>query len=295
MAKCKLCPRNCDIDRSTEKGFCRVSDKPTLGRAELHFWEEPCISGYGGSGAIFFSGCNMGCIFCQNMPLSRGKVGKEISTHSLQSIFYDLIDKGADNINLVTPTHFVPVIADALSKEKLPVPVIYNTSSYENTETLKLLDGLIDIYLPDLKYMKSGIARAFSNAPDYPERAVSAIKEMYRQTGDCVFDDEGMLQKGVIIRHLVLPGYLENTYDVIDAVCEHFSEGILFSLMSQYTPPERKLKYPSLNRRLTEEEYEKAVDYMYLCGIENGFLQELSSAKEEYTPAFDLTGVSEYD
>lgn len=291
MAKCNLCPRECNVDRKEGTGFCRVSDTLTLGRADLHFWEEPCISGYAGSGAVFFSGCNMGCIFCQNMPLSRGRVGKKISTDSLRKIFCDLIDKGADNINLVTPSHYVPQICEALSKEKLPVPVIYNTSAYEKTETLKMLDGLIDIYLPDLKYMKKGISKAFSGAPDYPEIALSAIKEMYRQTGDAVFDDEGMLQKGIIIRHLVLPGYLDNTYDVLDAVSEHFSEGVLFSLMSQYTPPKKELKYPSLNRRLTEEEYEKAVDYMYLCGIENGFLQELSSANEEYTPDFDLTGV----
>ncbi len=291
MEKCNLCPRHCNADRKTEKGFCRVSDKITLGRAGLHFWEEPCISGYGGSGTIFFTGCNMGCIFCQNMPLSRGKVGKEISVTRLREIFYELIDDGADNINLVTPSHYIPQIAKALSGERLPVPVVYNTSSYEETEALKMLDGLIDIYIPDLKYVKSTISKAFSNAPDYFEKAMPAIKEMYRQTGDIKFDEDDMLTKGLIIRHLVLPGYLENTYDVIDKVSESFSEGVLFSLMSQYTPPSKPLKYPSLNRRLTEEEYEKAVDYMYLAGIENGFVQELSSAKEEYTPPFDLQGV----
>ncbi len=291
MEKCELCPRKCGVDRQNNKGFCRVSDKITLGRAGLHFWEEPCISGYGGSGTIFFSGCNMGCIFCQNMSLSRGEVGKEVTEKRLREIFYELIDQGADNINLVTPTHYVPEIVKALSAEKLPVPVVYNTSSYENVGTLKMLDGLIDIYLPDLKYKDAVLSKGLSNAPDYYEKAVPAIKEMIRQTGECVFDDEGMMLKGTIIRHLVLPGYLDNTYDIIDTFAESFNGKAMFSLMSQYTPPKTKLKFESLNRRLTEEEYEKAVDYMYLSGIEDGFLQELSSAKEEYTPEFNLYGV----
>ncbi len=291
MEKCELCPRKCGADRQNNKGFCRVSDKITLGRAGLHFWEEPCISGYGGSGTIFFSGCNMGCIFCQNMSLSRGEVGKEVTEKRLREIFYELIDEGADNINLVTPTHFVPEIVKALSAERLPVPVVYNTSSYEEVSTIKMLEGLVDIYLPDLKYKDGALSRALSKAPDYYEKAVPAIKEMIRQTGECVFDDEGMMLKGTIIRHLVLPGYLNNTYDIIDALAEHFDGKAMFSLMSQYTPPGVRLSYESLNRRLTEEEYEKAVDYMYLSGIEDGFLQELSSAKEEYTPEFNLYGV----
>ncbi len=291
MGKCELCPRKCGVDRQKNKGFCRVSDNITLGRAGLHFWEEPCISGYGGSGTIFFSGCNMGCIFCQNMPLSRGETGKEITEKRLREIFYELIDEGADNINLVTPTHYVSEIAKALSAEKLPIPVVYNTSSYEEVNSLKMLDGLIDIYLPDLKYKDSSLAKSLSNAPDYYEKALPAINEMLRQAGECVFDDEGMLQKGVIIRHLVLPGYLENTYDIIDTFADNFKDKAMFSLMSQYTPPKIHLPFESLNRRLTEEEYEKAVDYMYLSGIDDGFLQELSSAKEEYTPEFNLYGV----
>lgn len=291
MGKCELCPRKCSVDRKVNKGFCRAGSEITLGRADLHFWEEPCISGYGGSGTVFFSGCNMGCVFCQNMELSRGRIGKEVTVDRLRAIFYELLDKGADNINLVTPTHFIPEIARALSAEKLPVPVVYNTSSYEEVESLKMLDGLIDIYLPDLKYKDSALSKALSNAPDYFERAVPAITEMLRQTGECVFDDEDMLQKGIIIRHLVLPGYLDNTYDIIDTFAEKFKGRAMFSLMSQYTPPKKKLPFESLNRRLTEEEYEKAVDYMYLSGIEDGFLQELSSAKEEYTPEFDLYGV----
>ena len=291
MEKCELCPRKCSVDRQLNKGFCRVGSEITLGRADLHFWEEPCISDYGGSGTVFFSGCNMGCIFCQNMALSRGQVGKEVTVSRLREIFYELIDKGADNINLVTPTHFIPEIARALSAEKLPVPVVYNTSSYEEVESLKMLEGLVDIYLPDLKYKDSALSKALSKAPDYFEKAVPAIKEMLRQTGECVFDDEGMLLKGIIIRHLVLPGYLDNTYDIIDCFAENFSDKAMFSLMSQYTPPKTQLPFESLNRRLTEEEYEKAVDYMYLSGIEDGFLQELSSAKEEYTPEFNLYGV----
>lgn len=291
MEKCELCPRKCGVDRQKNKGFCRVTDKITLGRAGLHFWEEPCISGYGGSGTVFFSGCNMGCIFCQNMPLSCGEVGREVTEKRLREIFCELIDEGADNINLVTPTHFVPEIVKALSSEKLPVPVVYNTSSYEEVGTLKMLEGLVDIYLPDLKYKDSSLSKALSNAPDYYEKSLPAVKEMIRQTGECVFDDEGMMLKGTIIRHLVLPGYLSNTYDIIDTFGENFNGKAMFSLMSQYTPPKKKLKFESLNRRLTEEEYQKAVDYMYLSGIEDGFLQELSSAKEEYTPAFDLTGI----
>ena len=291
MGKCELCPRKCSVDRKVNKGFCRVGSEITLGRADLHFWEEPCISGYGGSGTVFFSGCNMGCVFCQNMALSRGQVGREVTVDRLREIFYELIDKGADNINLVTPTHFIPEIAKALSTERLPVPVVYNTSSYEQVESLKMLEGLIDIYLPDLKYKDSALSRALSNAPDYYEKALPAIEEMSRQTGECVFDDEGMLQKGIIIRHLVLPGYLDNTYDIIDTFAENFMGKAMFSLMSQYTPPKKSLPFESLNRRLTGEEYERAVDYMYLSGIEDGFLQELSSAKEEYTPDFNLYGV----
>lgn len=291
MANCNLCPRKCGVDRDIKKGFCKVTSEITLGRAGLHFWEEPPITSYGGSGAVFFSGCNMGCIFCQNKVLSRAEVGKTVSVKRLREIFYELIDDGAENINLVTPTHFVPEIIKALSEERLPVPVIYNTSSYEETDTLKRLEGLIDIYLPDLKYMDKALSRALSNAPDYPEKAIPAIREMYRQTGKCVLDEDGKLLRGIIIRHLVLPGYLENTYDCIDAVSSLFPEGVMFSLMSQYTPPKEKLKYPSLNRTLTGEEYERAVDYMYLSGIENGFVQEIDSAKEEFTPDFNLQGV----
>jgi len=293
MAECNLCPRNCGTDRTIKKGFCGVKAQLSAGRAGLHFWEEPCISGPGGgSGAVFFSGCNMHCVFCQNKPLSTASVGKEITVDRLREIFYELIDEGADNINLVTPTHFTDLIIEALSAEKLPVPVIWNTSAYEKVETLKRLEGLVDIYLPDYKYADESLALKFSNAPAYPQKAREAILEMYRQTGKYAFDDCDMLCRGVIIRHLVLPGHLENTFDVLDFIADTFAEDeVLFSLMSQYTPPKTPLKYAELNRRLTREEYERVTDYLYLLGLENGFVQELSSASEEYTPDFDLTGI----
>lgn len=292
MAECRLCPRGCGVDRGQTKGYCGVSDVIYAGRAGLHFWEEPCISGFGGSGTVFFSGCNLHCVYCQNEPISTGKVGKIITVDRLREIFYELIDAGAENINFVTPTHYSDVIAEALSAEKLPVPVVYNTGSYETVEALKRLEGLVDIYLPDYKYAQSELARKFSFAPDYPTVAAAAIKEMFRQTGKYVLDEDDMLKKGVVIRHLVLPGHIDNSLDVLDFIADNFSEDdVLFSVMSQYTPPKYNLKYEELNRRLTKEEYEKVTDYLYLLGLENGFVQELSSAKEEYTPDFDLSGL----
>ncbi|MBR3974519.1 MAG: radical SAM protein [Clostridia bacterium] len=292
MSVCNLCPRGCNKDRATERGFCNAGASLTLARAGLHFWEEPCISTYGGSGAVFFSGCTLKCIYCQNDKISRGHTGKEITEKRLREIFDELIDQGADNINLVTPSHYADKIAEALSKEKLPVPVVYNTSAYEKAETLKMLDGLVDVYLPDYKYASSDLAKRLSFAPDYPETAFAAIEEMFRQRGSYTLDEDGLLTSGVLIRHLVLPGFIENTLDVIDRITSRFDDTqVLFSLMSQYTPPKKELSIPSLNRRLTEEEYSRAVDYLYLSGFENGFVQELSSAKEEYTPDFDLSGV----
>ena len=292
MKQCDLCPRKCNIDRSLRPGFCGVGTALTAARAGLHFWEEPCISGAGGSGAVFFSGCNLRCVFCQNRAISRGGCGKEISVTRLREIFDELIWQGADNINLVTPTHFTDKIAEALAAEKLPVPVVWNSSAYEEPETLKTLEGLVDIYLPDYKYADGALAARFSRAPDYPKKARAAIGEMVRQTGPCRLDEDGMLLSGVLIRHLVLPGHVDNTLDVIDRITETYTdETVLFSLMSQYTPPEEPLPFPELNRRLTKEEYNRAVDYLYLCGWENGYVQELSSAKSEYTPDFDGTGI----
>lgn len=292
MNNCHLCPRHCHIDRSLLPGFCGAGAEMTAARAGLHFWEEPCISGTGGSGAVFFSGCNLRCVFCQNRAISRGGCGKEITVTRLREIFDELIWQGADNINLVTPTHFTDKIAEALAAEKLPVPVVWNSSAYEEPETLKQLEGLVDIYLPDYKYADGALAARFSHAPDYPQKAWAAIGEMVRQRGDWRMDEDGLLLSGVLIRHLVLPGHTDNTLDVIDRITGAYTDdNVLFSLMSQYTPPEEPLPYPELNRRLTKEEYDRAVDYLYLCGWENGYVQELSSAQSEYTPDFDGSGV----
>ncbi len=291
MNGCTLCPRRCGTDRETKSGYCGVKNTIKAARASLHLWEEPSISGENGAGTVFFSGCPLHCVYCQNYKISGGGAGAEISPERLREIFFELIDWGASCIDLVTPTHYTPQIVVAL-KGGLPVPVVYNCSGYESVETLKTLEGYIDIYLPDWKYADPAAAKKYSKAPDYPEIAAAAIGEMYRQTGKQVFSENGMLLRGVQVRHLVLPGNLENTYGVIDAFSSTFPRGDAgFSLMSQFTPTAACEKYPEINRRLTPEEYEKAVDYMYLCGIENGFVQELSSAKEEYVPSFDGTGV----
>ncbi len=289
---CTLCPRNCHVDRETRVGFCGQKQAPVLARAALHFWEEPCISGPGGSGTVFFSGCNLRCVFCQNKQISTEGYGEEITVDRLREIFEELVWQGADNINLVTPSHFASQIAEALDGFSHEVPVIWNSGGYDSVQTLRLLEGKIDIYMPDYKYALLQPAKKYSAAADYPFRVRSAIKEMFRQVGPPVFDDFGMLRKGLLVRHLVLPGESENSYAVMDAFSDLFAPGqALFSLMGQYTPPEQKLPFENLNRPLTEEEYEKAVDYLYLCGIEDGFVQELSSAQACFTPPFDLTGV----
>ncbi|MCR5484900.1 MAG: 4Fe-4S cluster-binding domain-containing protein [Clostridiales bacterium] len=290
---CDICPRKCKAERneSDGSGFCGEGMLPKVARAGLHMWEEPCISGERGSGAVFFSGCNLGCVYCQNSDISSGHFGKTVSVERLRKIFFELIEKGAHNINLVTPTHFADTITEALDPV-LPVPVVWNCGGYESIETLKKLDGKIQIYLPDMKYSLSEASKKYSFAPDYPDVSKRAVLEMYRQTGDVEFDSDGMLKKGVIIRHLVLPGNLENTFGVIDFVKENFKKGsVLFSLMSQYFPAGRASEYPELSRRLTEEEYSKAEEYLFDAGIDDGFVQELSSAAEEYVPPFDLTGV----
>ena len=289
MAVCNICPRRCNVDRSEKTGVCGVSDKIRIARAAPHFWEEPCISGTGGSGAIFFSGCNMKCVFCQNYEISSGCYGEDVTEDRLREIYDELIYLGVHNINFVTPSHYVPQIIKTLDKP-LDVPVVYNTSSYETVEMLKMLEGKVQIYLPDMKYMSSSIAKRYSLASDYPEVAKRAIKEMFRQTGECVFDEDGIMQKGVIIRHLMLPDETENTLDVIDWVSSEFGDKVVFSLMSQFTPNEN-CSVPSLQKRVSEEEYNKAVDYIYLCGMENVYVQDFSSAEKEFTPDFDLTGI----
>ena len=287
--KCNICPRKCGADRSKNTGVCSVGEKIKIARAAPHFWEEPCISGTKGSGTVFFSGCNMKCVFCQNYEISSGGKGKVVAPDRLTEIYYELIEQGVHNINLVTPTHFSKQIIKTLEKP-LPVPVVYNSGGYDSVEILRMFEGKVQIYLPDLKYMSSALAEKYSKAKDYPETAKKAIREMFRQTGEFILDDDGIMQKGVVIRHLMLPGQLENTLDVIDWVSDEFGDKVIFSLMSQFTPNEN-CTLPELQQIITQEEYNKAVDYMYLCGIENAYVQDFSSAKKEYTPPFDFSGV----
>ena len=264
--------------------------EPKIARASVHLWEEPPISAGNGSGTVFFSGCNLKCEFCQNKTISKEQFGETVSIDRLKEIYKELIEKGVNNINLVTPTHFLDAILKSLD-EPLSVPVVYNCGGYENIESLKRLEGKINIYIPDLKYADDSLGFNYSGAKNYFETATNAIKEMFRQVGSYKINDDGIMQSGVIIRHLVLPGQLENSKRVIDWVSENFNDGdILFSLMSQFTPNGECTK-DELHRRITQEEYDEIADYLYKSGIEDGFMQELSSAKEEYTPPFDLTGV----
>ena len=289
---CELCPRRCRVDRTQTFGFCKMPWTPTAALAGPHFGEEPCIAGYGGAGTVFFSGCSLGCVYCQNRAISRDGAGKAITVERLAEIFRELEENGADCIDLVTPTHFADAVANALTLAKPTVPVVYNCGGYERVETLRRLEGLVDVYLPDYKYADASLARRLSNAPDYPTVALHAIREMVRQTGKPVFDEDGLLQKGTLIRHLVLPGYVDNTLDCLDTLTAAFGEDeVLLSVMSQYTPPAEPLPDPNLNRRLTEAEYDRVLDYLYLLGNENVFVQELSAASEFYVPDFDGTGV----
>ena len=287
---CTLCPRKCGALRTAEdgKGFCGMPETPVVARAMLHQWEEPCISGTRGSGAVFFSGCVLGCVFCQNGKISRERFGKPVTAARLREIFEELIAQGAHNINLVSPTPFVPAVLEAL-EAPLPVPVVWNTGGYERVETLRRLEGRVQIWLPDLKYADNAMAKRYSGAGDYFETAAAAILEMYRQSGDYVLED-GLLKRGVVIRHLLLPGGLANAKAVMDWVAEHFRPGqVLFSLMSQYTP--QPGAEGLLSRRVTAGEYRAALAYMENLGITDGYCQDSSSAKEEYTPEFDLQGV----
>ena len=287
---CTLCPRRCGAERTETEGhgFCGMPAGLRVARAALHLWEEPPLSGTRGSGTVFFSGCTLRCCYCQNREISAGGFGRAVTTGRLREIFEELIAQGAHNINLVTPTHFLPWLLPALAP-KLPVPVVYNCGGYESVETLRLLEGKADVYLPDLKYADAALAARLSAAPDYFPAATAAIREMFRQTGPYVMED-GLLKRGVMIRHLVLPGQPNNTRRCIDWVAETFSPGqVLFSLMSQYTP-QPGAEGP-LGRHVTAGEYRSAVDYMKNCGITDGFTQERTAAREEYTPPFDLTGV----
>ena len=289
---CNLCPRKCNTDRSAHVGFCGVPDTALVCRAAPHFGEEPCISGTRGSGAVFFAGCNLRCVFCQNHDISRGEAGEPVSVPELRDIFMRLRDQGVHNINLVTPTHYTHVIAEALSGLELGIPVVWNSSGYESAETLRQLEGLVQVYMPDFKYAFSDLAAKYSAAPDYPGVALAAIREMYRQVGPFQMDDDGILQQGLLIRHLILPGAPENTLRVIDAVEDHFpAKNILFSLMSQYTPMPGLENYPELQRRVSQAEYDRCASYLDFSDLEFGYYQSPESATEEMIPDFDGTGV----
>ena len=288
---CTLCPRRCGVDRTRgQLGFCKMPGQIHAARAGVHYWEEPVISGSFGSGAVFFSGCTLKCAFCQNYDISQENFGKPLTSAELRAAFERLIDEGVQNINLVTPTHFLPDILPAL-EPKLPVPVVYNCGGYESVETLRQLEGKIDVYLPDFKYSDNVLAKKLSSAPDYFETASAAILEMYRQVGKPVLEDDEM-KRGVLVRHLVLPGCVDNSLGVLDWVAEHFRSGdILFSLMSQYVPMGRAAEMPPFDQRITELEYDSVLSYMMLLGIEDGYTQDFSSAERGYTPSFDLTGL----
>lgn len=290
---CDLCPRSCGAERTETagNGYCRMPAAPVLARAALHHWEEPPISGTRGSGTIFFSGCSLGCVFCQNEKISHQDFGKAVTLDRLRAICEDLIAQGAHNLNFVNPTHYAHVLAALLTDWRPPVPVVFNTGGYDRVDTLRRLEGKVNVYLPDLKYLDSGTARRYSAAPDYPEIAQAAIREMVRQTGPCRFDDNGLLLRGTIIRHLILPGQVNQAKAAMDWVAREFEPGtVLFSLMSQYTPWGDLSAYPEIDRRLRPGEMRAAREYMENLGLA-GFTQERTSAREEYTPPFDLTGI----
>ena len=290
---CSLCPRLCRAERTETagRGHCRMPELPVVARAALHMWEEPPISGTRGSGTVFFSGCSLDCVFCQNDQISHRDFGKGVTVERLREICQALIAQGAHNINFVNPTHYAHVVKALLEDHPLSVPVVWNTGGYDRVKTLRELEGLVDIYLPDLKYLDVEVARRCSAAPDYPQAATAAIREMVRQTGPCRFDENGLLTRGVIIRHLILPGQVNGAKAVMDWVTREFPPGtVLFSLMSQYTPWGDLSSYPQLNRRLRRGEIRAAQDYMVSLGLD-GFTQERTSAREEYTPPFDLTGI----
>lgn len=292
MMKCVQCPRKCGVDRKNgQTGYCRMPYDAVVAKASLHMWEEPCISGKNGSGTIFFSGCSLRCVYCQNYEISNNNFGVKISEEKLADIMRGLIEKGAHNINFVNPTHFSHIIKSVLEKNKFSVPIVYNTSGYESVETLKSLEGLVDIYLTDLKYFSSDKSKRYSDCADYFAVAKNAIYEMRRQQKNDVFDDYGMMQKGIIIRHLVLPNNLDETEKILSFIKNNFSNDVMVSLMSQYVPCGEAKKFKELSRPLTSREYEKAADYLFYSGIENGFIQEKSSSDKKYIPEFDLEGV----
>lgn len=296
MSDCTLCPRNCHADRLGGKtGYCGQTAEIKAARAALHYWEEPCISGENGSGTVFFSGCVLRCVFCQNRNIAESRSGRIITGERLAEIFLELQEKKANNINLVTPTHFVPQIAWALERARasgLHIPVVYNTGSYEKTDTLKRMDGLVDIYLPDMKYVSPALAQRYSYAPDYFQAASEAVAEMVRQVGEPVFDSNtGLMEKGVIVRHLVLPGCTMDSKKVIRYLHRTYGERIFISIMNQYTPMGIMRDFPELNRRVSRREYDRVVDFALDLGVENGFIQEGETAEESFIPEFDGEGL----
>lgn len=286
---CSICPRKCNTDRSVSVGFCQSPDKFRVARAALHYWEEPCISGENGSGTVFFSGCNLRCVYCQNYEISRDNKGVEVSDNRLIEIFESLIEQGANNINLVNPTHYAGRLADVLSKWKSPVPVVYNSSGYEDVNTLKTLDGLINVYLPDLKYIRNDKSLLYSKADDYFERASKAILEMRRQVSDS-FDNDGIMRSGLIVRHLILPQNTNSSIEILKWIKENLPDTYV-SLMAQYTPCGKLDDTPELKRKITQREYDKVVDFAVENDFEKLFLQELESADSDFIPEFDFTGI----
>ncbi len=292
---CNLCPRMCNVNRSSVSGYCKAPKKLKVARAALHFWEEPCISASRGSGTVFFSGCNLKCVYCQNYSVSQNVFGKEISVDRLAEIFLSLQAEGAHNINLVTPTPYIPQIIKAIKmvKDKMKIPFVYNTGGYELPKSLEMLRGYIDIYLTDIKYKNSQLSKKYSGAEDYFKVAISAAQKMIQQTGPPKFDSDGVMQSGVIVRHLVLPGYRHDSIDILNEVAATLpKDGYILSLMSQYTPNEEQLlNYPELCRRITTFEYNSVVDTAIKLGINKGYMQQKTSAEQKYTPPFNLKGV----
>ncbi len=299
MSICNICPRKCKVERKIsikdegKLGYCRCGMLPVISRAALHHWEEPCIAGTRGAGTVFFAGCNLSCVYCQNYEISEMRKGIEVSVERLREIYFELIAQGAHNIDLVTPTQYTHAIFQSL-REPLPVPVVYNCGGYESVHTVAFLRKKVQCWLPDLKYADAKAAARYSNAPDYFEVATAAIEQMFRQTGPYQLDSDGILQKGVLIRHLILPGQVENTKRVLEYVAETFEPGdVLFSLMRQYTPWGRASEFPEINRPITDEEYEECESYMEALGIEDGYVQQKASSNANFIPAFDGTGVLE--
>jgi putative pyruvate formate lyase activating enzyme len=295
LESCTLCPRNCGVNRLNGfLGFCNAGKNTKIARASLHHWEEPCVSGTQGSGTIFFSNCNLKCVYCQNHSISQDNIGKEVSIERLSDIFLELQGLGAHNINLVTPTHYSYQIIEAIKLAKqrgLTLPILYNTSGYENIDTVKLLRGFIDVYLPDIKYHNDKYSVRYSNAPGYFEYASNAIKEMVEQVGPVEFDEKGIIKKGVIIRHLMLPGLLFDSKKIIDFIYSTFKDDVYISLMNQYTPMHKSSSFFELSKPLNPKHYDSLIDYALAIGVKNGFIQDTGTSSTAYIPDFDMSGV----